>query len=64
MTIEPEIIGDSRSLFRLYVNHRLVGERLTATEAHILVGDVLQRTVLPARRSAIPLEALNASNDQ
>jgi hypothetical protein len=64
ITIEPETRGDSRSLFRLFVNHRLVGERLTAVEAHGLVGDVLERTALPDRQLTIPLDLLNASNDK
>jgi hypothetical protein len=64
ITIEPETRGDSRSLFRLFVNHRLVGERLTAVEAHGLVGDLLENAALPDRRVTIPLDLLNAGNDK
>jgi hypothetical protein len=63
ITIEPETRGDPGSLFRVFVNHRLIGDRLTAAEAHVLVGDILERTTLNKSDSTIPLEELNASND-
>ena len=64
ITIEPEARGDSRSLFRLFFNRRLYAEHLTAAEAHGLVGDILERAALPDRSATIPLEILNASNDE
>jgi hypothetical protein len=64
MTIEPETRGDSGSLFRLFVNHRLVGERLTAAQVHVLVGDFLERATLLNSETTIPLAQLNASNDE
>jgi hypothetical protein len=63
ITIEPETRGDTGSLFRVFVNHLLVGDRLTAAEAHGLVGDILERATLNRSGSTIPLEQLNASND-
>lgn len=63
ITIEPETRGDSRSLFRLFFNHRLYADQLTAVEVHSLVGDILERAALPDRAATIPLESLNASND-
>jgi hypothetical protein len=64
ITIEPETRGDSRSLFRLFYNHRLLANQLTAAEAHGLVGDILEHAALPDRAATIPLESLNASNDE
>jgi hypothetical protein len=64
ITIEPETRGDSRSLFRLFFNHRLYADQLTAAEVHGLVGDILERAALPDRAATIPLESLNASNDE
>ena len=64
ITIEPETRGDSRSLFRLFFNHRLYADQLTAAEVHGLVGDILERAALPDRGATIPLESLNASNDE
>lgn len=64
ITIEPETRGDSRSLFRVFFNHRLLADQLTAAEAHGLIGDLLERAALPNRAATIPLESLNASNDE
>ena len=63
LVIEPETRGDSRSLFRLFFNHRLLAEQMTAAEVHGLVGDILEHAALPDRAATIPLESLNASND-
>ena len=49
ISIELETPGDSRTMFRLRVGDTVVGERLTAVEAHILVGDILDRITLPQR---------------
>jgi hypothetical protein len=45
--IELEIPGDSRSLFRLRLNNKVVGENLTAVQTHLLVGDILDRITMP-----------------
>jgi hypothetical protein len=63
ITIEPETRGDPGSLFRVFVNHSLVGDHLTAAQVHGLVGDILERVTLNRSDSTIPLEQLNASND-
>jgi len=47
IAIEFETIGDSRSMFRLRVDGRVVGENLTAAQTHILVGDILEEIALP-----------------
>jgi hypothetical protein len=52
-------------MFRLLIDEKIVGENLTAAEAHLLVGEILDRVVLPGPAAAtIPLDELNASNDE
>ena len=43
IVIELEIPGDSRSLFRLRLDNKVVGESLTAVQTHLLVGEILDR---------------------
>ena len=43
IVIEPEVPGDSRSLFRLLVGEKVVAEGMTAAQIHILVGDILEK---------------------
>jgi hypothetical protein len=45
--LELETPGDSRSLFRLRLDDKIVGENLTAVQAHLLVGEILDRITLP-----------------
>jgi hypothetical protein len=52
IVIELETPGDSRSLFRLRLDNKVVGENLTAVQVHLLVGEILDRITLP-RSSAI-----------
>jgi hypothetical protein len=47
IAVEAESAGDSRTMFRLRINGRLVGENLTAAQTHLLVGNVLERIALP-----------------
>jgi hypothetical protein len=44
--VESETPGDSRTMFRLRIGEKMVGENLTAMQAHLLVGEILQRIVL------------------
>ena len=46
IVIEPEVPGDSRSLFRLLVGEKVVAEGMTAAQIHILVGDILEKGAL------------------
>ena len=50
IVVELEAPGDSRSMFRLLIDSTVVAEGLTAAQAHILVGEVLDRITLPERR--------------
>ena len=47
VVIELEMPGDSRSLFRLRLDNRVVGENLTAVQTHLLIGEILDRITLP-----------------
>jgi len=47
IVIELETPGDSRTMFRLLIDNNLIAEGLTAAQAHILVGEILERIVLP-----------------
>ncbi len=47
VVIELETPRDSRTMFRLLIDENLIAEGLTAAQAHILVGDILDRIVLP-----------------
>ena len=49
IAIELEAAGNSRSTFRLRVNSTIVGGNLTAAQAQLLVGDILERIALPNR---------------
>ena len=48
VAVEAETAGDSRTMFRLRINGKVIAEHLTAAQAHLLVGDALERIVLPA----------------
>jgi hypothetical protein len=47
VVIELQTPGDSRSLFRLKLDNKIVGENLTAVQTHLLVGEILDRITLP-----------------
>lgn len=44
-----ETPGDSRTMFRLLLGNAVVGENLTAVQAHVLVGEILDRITVPRR---------------
>ena len=47
IVIELETRGDSRSMFGLRLDDAIVGENRTAAQAHILVGEILDRVTMP-----------------
>ena len=47
ITIELETPGDSRTMFRLGIDESLIGDDLTAAQAHVLIGEILERITLP-----------------
>jgi hypothetical protein len=59
IAIEPEALGDSRTMFRVLIDEKIIAEGLTSAQAHLLVGDILERLALPKepgdiQRSARP----------
>ena len=50
IVIEFEPPGDSSALFRVIVADTVVDDGLTAAQAHILVGEILERLTLPNGR--------------
>ena len=55
--LETETADDFRAMFRLHIDDKPIGEGLTAVQAHLLVGDILEKVALPngRNRSAIGL---------
>jgi hypothetical protein len=47
IVIALETPGDSRSMFRLLLDDAVIGKNLTAAQAHLLVGEILDRITLP-----------------
>jgi hypothetical protein len=63
VSFEAQSPGDSRSLFRLRIDEKLIAENLTAAQLLLLIGEILQLVTLPSAET-IPLDELNASNDE
>jgi hypothetical protein len=57
IAIEPESPGDTATLFRLRIDQRVVGGRLTAAQTHLLIGEILDRIALPNGATVIPFDA-------
>ena len=47
IVIEAETPGDSRTMFRLRMDASVIGDGLTAVQAHVLVGEILARITIP-----------------
>jgi hypothetical protein len=47
IVIEAETPSDSRTMFRLRIDANLIAEDLTTAQAHLLVGEILERIALP-----------------
>lgn len=47
IVIEAETPHDFRTMFRLRLDKTLIAEGLTAVQAHILVGEILEQIALP-----------------
>jgi hypothetical protein len=55
IVIEAETPGDSRTMFRLRIDANLIAEELTAVQAHILIGEILERIAVPKPSELAPL---------
>jgi hypothetical protein len=63
IVIQTETPGEWTSLFRVAIGRKVIAERLTAAQAHILVGNILEQLVQPKRASRGSLLAsLNESH--
>ena len=51
IVIETETPGDSRTMFRLRIDSTSIAEGLTAVQAHLLVGEILERITVPKSSS-------------
>src|SRR5208282_5387025 len=51
IVIELETPGDSRTMFRLRIDASLIADDLTAAQAHVLAGEILDRIILPKEAS-------------
>lgn len=49
IVIQAETPGAWTSLFRVAIGRKVIAESLTAVQAHILVGNILERLVQPKR---------------
>ena len=47
IVIEAETPGDSRTMFRLCIDASSIAEGLTAVQAHVLLGEILERIAVP-----------------
>jgi hypothetical protein len=47
IVIETETPGDSRTMFRVRMDNLILAEALTAAQAHLIVGEVLDRITIP-----------------
>ncbi len=47
IVIETETPGDSRTMFRLRIDANAIAEGLTAVQAHVLVGEILESIAVP-----------------
>ena len=51
IAVEAESPDDSATMFSLRIDDLIVGRGLTAAQAHLLVGEILERVVLPRHKS-------------
>jgi hypothetical protein len=61
ISVEAESPDDSATMFRLRIDDLIVGHGLTAAQAHLLVGEILERVVLPRQKGQTPFLEKEAS---
>jgi hypothetical protein len=47
IVIEAETPGDSRTMFRVRIDTNVIARTLAAVQAHLVVGEILDRIALP-----------------
>jgi hypothetical protein len=50
LLLEAEDQGSHRSLLRISLNGRAIANGLTTAQAHLLIGEILERFALPGKR--------------
>jgi hypothetical protein len=50
--VEAETPGDTATSFRLSIDGKTIALNLTAVQAHLLVGEILEKIVLPKKSGA------------
>lgn len=48
--IETETPHDARTMFRVLLDGKLIGESLTAVQAQLVAAEIIERLVLPRRK--------------
>ena len=67
ISVEAESPDDSATMFSLRIDDLVVGRGLTAAQAHLLVGEILERVVLPRRKEQdrpLPMAAAKLASDR
>ena len=64
IAVEAESPDDSATMFSLRIDDLIVGRGLTAAQAHLLVGEILERVVLPRRIAQKKLETRLAASER
>jgi hypothetical protein len=64
IVIETETPGDSRTMFRVRMNDLVIGQNLTAAQAHLIVGELLDRITIPRSATMHPHRTQGGSDGQ
>jgi hypothetical protein len=51
--IETETRDESRTMFRVLLDAKVVGEGLTAVQAQLVAGEIIERLVLPRKKPTL-----------
>jgi hypothetical protein len=51
--IETETPDESRTMFRVHLDAKVVGEGLTAVQAQLVAGEIIERLVLPRKKPTL-----------
>jgi hypothetical protein len=51
--IETETPDESRTMFRVHLDAKVVGEGLTAVQAQLVAGEIIERLVLPRKKATL-----------
>jgi hypothetical protein len=51
--IETETPDESRTMFRVLLDAKVVGQGLTAVQAQLVAGEIIERLVLPRKKPTL-----------